>query len=150
MRLLKHVKGYLRYTLHVKDYLNKEILLKKSLNFLVSTHWVYSLLLKLEKSKVQYSYFHFTQVLALAHRLCFWFVFNSCLREMPCSVQSCLFVQCWPVFLLVQCRENLCNFGAAFAATGYYQKFNRFKINIAEKWCYSDDIALGFILGNNV
>ena len=58
-----------------------------------------------------------------------------------CSVQSCLFVQSWPGNFLVQCRENLCSVGAVFAATGYYQKINRFKIKIAEKWCYSDDIG---------
>ena len=62
-----------------------------------------------------------------------------------CSVQFCLFVQCWPGIFLVQCRGNLCNVGAAFAATGYYWKINRSKIKIAEKWC-SDDIALGFFL----
>ena len=65
-----------------------------------------------------------------------------------CSVQSCLFVKFWPEIFLVQCRENLCNVGAAFAATGYYQNINRFKIKIAKKWCYSYDIALGFFLGN--
>ena len=42
-----------------------------------------------------------------------------------CSVQSCPFVQCWPgIFLL---RENLCNVGEAFVATGYRQNFDRFK-----------------------
>ena len=40
----------------------------------------------------------------------------------------------------MQCREILCNVGAAFAAASYYQKINRFKIKIAEKWCCSDDI----------
>ena len=38
----------------------------------------------------------------------------------------------------------LCNVGVAFAATGYYQKINQFKIKTAEKWCYSGDIALDF------
>ena len=50
-----------------------------------------------------------------------------------CSVQSCLFVQCWPEIFFVQCRENLCNVGAAFVATDYHQKINRFKKKIAEK-----------------
>ena len=38
----------------------------------------------------------------------------------------------------------------AFAATGYYQKINRFKIKIVEKWCHSDNVALGFFLCNVV
>ena len=38
--------------------------------------------------------------------------------------------------------------GAAFAAAGYYQKINRFKIKIAEKWFRSDD--MGFFLCNVV
>ena len=37
---------------------------------------------------------------------------------------------------------------AAFAATGYHQKITQFKIKISKKWCYSDDIALGFFLCN--
>ena len=41
----------------------------------------------------------------------------------------------------MQCRGNLCSVGAVFAATGYYEKINRFKIKIAEKLCYSDDIG---------
>ena len=73
-----------------------------------------------------------------------WFVYINI------SVQSCLFVQYWPKTFLVHCRENLCNVGAAFAATGYYKKINRFKIKIAKKWCYWDDIALGFFLCNVV
>ena len=32
----------------------------------------------------------------------------------------------------MQCRENLCNIGAAFAETGYCQNINWFKIKIAE------------------
>ena len=40
---------------------------------------------------------------------------------------------CWPENVLVQCQENLCNDGAAFTATRYYQKINWFKIKIAEK-----------------
>ena len=36
---------------------------------------------------------------------------------------------------------NLCNIGAAFAATSYYQRNNQFKIKIAGKWCYSDNIG---------
>ena len=63
------------------------------------------------------------------------------MSQYDCSIQSCLFVQSWPRYFLGQCRENLCNAGAAFAATGYYQKINRFKIKFAEKWCYSDDIG---------
>ena len=55
---------------------------------------------------------------------------------------------CWPGNVLVQCRENLCNDGAAFTATRYYQKINWVKIKIAEKWCYSDKIALSFFLCN--
>ena len=50
-----------------------------------------------------------------------------------CSVQSCLFVQCWSGIFLVQCRENLCNVGSAVAATNYYRKINRSKIKVAEK-----------------
>ena len=46
--------------------------------------------------------------------------------------------------------ENLCNVGAVFASTGYYQKINRSKIKIAEKRCCSDDNALGFFLCNVV
>ena len=45
----------------------------------------------------------------------------------------------------MQCRENLWNVGAAFAATGYCQNINWFKIKIAEKGCYSK-IALGHIV----
>ena len=37
-----------------------------------------------------------------------------------CSVQSCLFVQCWLGIFLAQCSGNLFNVGAAFAPTGYY------------------------------
>ena len=37
-----------------------------------------------------------------------------------CSIHSCLFVQCCPGIFLVQCWGNLCNAGAAVAATGYY------------------------------
>ena len=70
------------------------------------------------------------------------------LYHWDCSAQSCLFVQCWPGIFLVQCQENLCNFGATLAATSYYQKINWFKIKIDENWCYSDDIALGFFLCN--
>ena len=34
----------------------------------------------------------------------------------------------------MQCRENVFNVGAAFAAIGYYQKINnRFKVKIVEK-----------------
>ena len=55
-----------------------------------------------------------------------------------CSVQSCVFVQCLPRIFLMQCRGNLSNAGAAFAATGYHQKINQFKIKIAKKACYSD------------
>ena len=62
-----------------------------------------------------------------------------------CSVQSCPFVQCWPGIFLVQCQEKLCSVSAPFAAPGYCQNINRFKIKIAEKWCYSD-IAPGFFL----
>ena len=36
------------------------------------------------------------------------------------------------------------NVSAAFAATVYYQKINPFERKIAEKWCYSEDIAKGF------
>ena len=50
-----------------------------------------------------------------------------------CSVQSCLFVQCWAGIILVQCRENLCNVGTTFEATSYYQKINQSEIKIAEK-----------------
>ena len=67
-----------------------------------------------------------------------------------CFVQSCLFVRCWPGIFLVQYRGNSCNVGAAFATTGYYQKINRYKIKIAEKWCCSDDNAIGFCLCNVV
>ena len=63
-----------------------------------------------------------------------------------CSVQSCLFVQCWLGIFLAQCSGNLLNVGAAFAPTGYYQKINRFKIKIPKKWCCSDDNALSFIV----
>ena len=59
-----------------------------------------------------------------------------------CSIQSCLFVQCCPWIFLVQSQESLYNVGTAFAATGYYQKINRSKTKIAEKWCYADDNAL--------
>ena len=62
-----------------------------------------------------------------------------------CSVQPCLFVQNWPRHFLVQCWENMCNVGGAFAAAGYYQKINQFKIKIAKKWCYSDDIGFFFL-----
>ena len=58
---------------------------------------------------------------------------NLLLDEDGCSVQSCLFGQCWPSIFLAQCRGNFCNVGAAFAATGYYQKINRSKIHIAGK-----------------
>ena len=50
-----------------------------------------------------------------------------------------------PGVFLAQCREILWNVGASFAATGYYQKINRSKINIAEKQCCSDDSALSFL-----
>ena len=58
-----------------------------------------------------------------------------------CSVQSCLFVQSWPRHFLVQCQENVCNVGGAFVAADYHQKIKRFKVKIAKKWCYSDDIG---------
>ena len=52
-------------------------------------------------------------------------------------VQSCLFIHfCLEIFL-VQCWGNLCNIGAAFAATGYYQNTNRSNIKIAKKRCCS-------------
>ena len=73
---------------------------------------------------------------------------DGVLIKTRCSVQSCLFVQSWPRNFLVKCRENLCNAGAAFAATGYYQKINRFKIKIAEKSCYSDDIGFFPVLSS--
>ena len=38
---------------------------------IIYTHRVYSLLLKLERNKVKYSYFHFTLLLALPRRLRF-------------------------------------------------------------------------------
>ena len=50
----------------------------------------------------------------------------------------------------MQCQGDLCNVGTVFAATGYFKKTNQFKIKIAKKWCYSDDIALGFFLWNFV
>ena len=59
-------------------------------------------------------------------------------------MQSFLFVQCWPGIFCEQCRRNLCNVGAAFATTSYYQEINLPKIKIAKKWYCSDDIALGF------
>ena len=62
-----------------------------------------------------------------------------------CSIQSCLFVQCWPRTFLVQCRGNLFNVGTTFAATNYYQKIKWPKIKIAEKWCCLDDNTLGFL-----
>ena len=37
-----------------------------------------------------------------------------------CSVQSRLFVQCWPRIFLAQCQGNLCNVDAVFAATAYF------------------------------
>ena len=46
----------------------------------------------------------------------------------------------------VQCWENMCSVAAAFAAAGYHQKINPFKIKIPEKWCYSDDTALAFFV----
>ena len=49
-------------------------------------------------------------------------------------MQSRFFVRCWFGNFLVQCRENLYNVGAVFAATGYYQKINRSKIKIVLKW----------------
>ena len=61
-----------------------------------------------------------------------------------CSVQSCLFVQCWAGIILVQCRENLCNVGTTFEATSYYQKINQSEIKIAEKGCCSEKIHLPF------
>ena len=76
------------------------------------------------------------------HRKCIYL----CIR----SVQSCLFVQCWPGIFIVQCQGNFCNVGAAFAATGYHQKINWFKIKIAKGWCCTDVIALGFFLCNVV
>ena len=81
------------------------------------------------------------------HRTKITFTSQYCVCE--CSIQSCSFVQCWPGIFLVQCQENLCNVGAAFAATSYCQNINWFKIKIAKKWCYSD-IALGFFLCNIV
>ena len=66
------------------------------------------------------------------------------------SVQSYLFVQCWPEIFLVQCLGNLCNVRKAFAATGHYQKLNLSKIKIAQKWCCSDKNALSFFLRNVV
>ena len=65
-----------------------------------------------------------------------------------CSVQSCLFVQCWPGIILVQCRGNLCNVSATFETTGYYQKINQSNIKIAEKGCCSENNTLSFFLQN--
>ena len=62
-------------------------------------------------------------------------------KRYGCSVQFCLFLQSLPGNFLLQSWENLCNVGIAFAATGYYQKINQFKMKIAKKWCYSDDIG---------
>ena len=65
-----------------------------------------------------------------------------------CSVQSCLFVQSRPENFFcamsgkfVQCWRGICS-------NRYYQNINRFKIKVAEKWCYSDDV--GFFLCNVV
>ena len=46
----------------------------------------------------------------------------------------------------MECRKNLCNVKATFAATGFYQKINRSKKTkkITKKWCCSDDDALMF------
>ena len=68
-----------------------------------------------------------------------------------CSVQSCIFVQCWPGIFLMQYRGNLCNVGTALAVTGYYKKKkkkNQCKMKIAEKW--PDNIEQDFLLSNIV
>ena len=44
-------------------------------------------------------------------------------------------------------RDFSCPMSGKFV---HYQKINRLKIKIAEKWCYSDDIALGLFLCNVV
>ena len=50
--------------------------------------------------------------------------------------------------IVVDCRGNLCNVGATFKATRYYQNINRSKIKIAENRCFSDDNTLSFSLQN--
>ena len=62
------------------------------------------------------------------------------------SLQSCIFVQCCPRIILLQCRGNLCNVGATFEAAGYYQKINMSKIKIAKKGCCSETNTLSFFL----
>ena len=68
-------------------------------------------------------------------------------QSIPCNL---VFLFNVGQIFLVQCRENLANVGAAFAATFYHQKINRFKIKIAEGWYCWDDIALFFSLWNVV
>ena len=61
-------------------------------------------------------------------------IFDYPLFKSFCSVQPCLFVQRQHGIFLVQYRLSLNNVGVVFAATGYYQKINRSKIKIPEKW----------------
>ena len=58
-----------------------------------------------------------------------------------CSVQSCLFIQCWPCIFLEQCWGNLWNVSVAFAATSYQQRINWFKYRrkvMLFRWQYSE------------
>ena len=61
-----------------------------------------------------------------------------------------IFGQCLPGIFLAKCCRSLCNVGATYAATSYYQKIKQSRIKIAKRWCCSDNIALGFFLCNVV
>ena len=73
---------------------------------------------------------------------------RNLMHHLHCSIQFCLSVQCWPGIIFAQCWGNLCNVGATFEATGYYEKINRSKIKVPEKGCCSENNTLTFILQN--
>ena len=49
-------------------------------------------------------------------------------------VRNSVFVKSWPHIFFAQCRRNLYNVGAAFAATSYYQKINRSWTGASTNW----------------
>ena len=79
---------------------------------------------------------------------------SFCFRKKSCSMLSKYsrgkIVPYNLVFLFNVCAKfgNLCNVGAKFEATDYYQKINRSKIKITEKGCCLENNRLSFFLYN--
>ena len=69
-------------------------------------------------------------------------------EEVRSYYETQMFCTISPICLMLTWDFSLCNIGTAFAETSYYQKINRYKIKIVEKWCLPDDNTLGFCLCN--